>query len=129
MVFWILAGLIVHLVGVFLPTFLYLPTEGIQGQVGPHDAQPEPNKMTMRARRAQANMQENLPFFLTLGVLALVVPGANLSLAITGAIMFVLARVFYIPSYLLALNWIRSGFYTIGLIGCGVMAWALLQAA
>ena len=70
-------------------------------------------------------MKENLPFFLTLGVLALVVPGANLGLATTGAALFVVARAIYVPLYLFGVPWWRTVAYFAGLIGCGRMALAL----
>jgi uncharacterized MAPEG superfamily protein len=126
MQFWILAGLGVFLINVYVPTLLYFPAEGLTRHLGPRDHLPEPGAMVLRARRSLANHQENLPFFLTLGILALIVDGADLGLAVLGAQMFVLSRIAYIALYVLGVPVVRSLAYVVGLVGCLIMAWALI---
>ncbi|MEO0322848.1 MAG: MAPEG family protein [Myxococcota bacterium] len=126
MMMWLLAGLGLYLFQIYLPTTLYLPAEGIMNHLGGRDALPEPSKWVGRSRRALANMQENLPIFVTLGLLGLVVPGANLELATQGAAVFVVARVLYLPAYLFALTGVRSAFYLVALGGLGAMLAALV---
>lgn len=123
---WLLAGLALYFVQIMIPSALFQKKLGVEGNVGPRDDVPEPDVRTARARRALANMKENLPFFLTLGVLALVVPGANLGLASAGAAVFVIARAIYVPLYLFGVPWWRTVAYVLGLAGCGMMALALL---
>lgn len=79
-----------------------------------------------RARRAQANMLENMPIFLTLGILALVVDGTDMAQAILGAQIFVFSRIAYTIIYLISIPWTRSAAYAVGLFGCLMMAHALI---
>ncbi len=126
MTMWLLAGLGLYLFQIYLPTTLFLPAEGVMNHLGGRDALPEPSKWVGRSRRALANMQENLPIFATLGLLCMVVPGADSELAVQGAAVFVIARILYVPAYLLALTGVRSAFYLVALGGLGAMLVALL---
>lgn len=126
MLFWLIAGLAVFLVNVFLPAALYLPSEGFIAHIGSRDMMPKPGKYVERGRRALANLQENLPFFLTFGILALVVEDANIDQAILGAQLFVFARLFYLVFYLISIPFTRSMAYTVGFIGTVIMMLALI---
>lgn len=126
MLFWILAGLAVYLATIYLPAALYLPTEGFGTHLGGRDDQPPPSRLAARARKALANTQENMPIFLTLAILALVVEGADAARAETGAMLFVLARIAYPPLYLAAIPGLRSIAYGVGLFGCLLMALSLV---
>ena len=126
MLFWILSGLVVFLANIYLPTALYLPTEGLGRHLGARDNLPEPGVMVGRARRSLANFQENLPFFLTLGVLALVIEGVDMAQAVLGAQIFVISRVAYIALYVAGVPLLRSLAYMVGLLGCALMALALV---
>lgn len=126
MLFWLLAGLVVYLANIFLPMFLFLPAEGFFAHFGSRDKLPEPNVAVGRARRALVNFQENLPIFLGLGILALVVSGANMEQAILGAQLFVLSRIAFIAFYMIAIPITRTVAYVVGLIGLILMAFALI---
>ena len=126
MLIWIFAGLAVYLANVYLPSMLYLPTEGMAKHMGSRDDQPEAGVNVGRARRALANMQENMPIFLTLAVLALVIEGTDMAQAILGAQLFVFGRIAYTLLYLISIPWTRSAAYMVGLVGCFMMALALV---
>ncbi|MEE9427587.1 MAG: MAPEG family protein [Paracoccaceae bacterium] len=127
MLFWILAGLGVFLANVLLPAIIYFTqSETLTSHVGSRDDDPEPSVWVARARRSLANMHENLPFFLTLGVLALVVENVDMGQAILGAQMFVFARVAFMVLYVTGVPWLRTISYLIGLVGCFKMALALI---
>lgn len=126
MLFWILAGLAMFLVMIFLPAGLFLKTEGMARHVGSRDEQPEPEVLVLRARRALANTQENMPFFLTLGVLALVVESTDMAQAVLGAQLFVLGRIAYTVLYLISIPWTRSVAYLVAFVGMAMMALALI---
>ncbi len=126
MLFWILAGLAVYAVNVFLPAMLFLPREGLMAHLGGRDNLPEPNVQTERARKALANMQENLPVFVTLAILALVVDGADMGQAVLGAQIWVIARIVYIPMYLISIPGLRSAAWTVGVIGNIIQLMALI---
>ena len=126
MLFWILAGLTVYFVNIFVPAIIYFPAEGLANHVGSRDNSPEPSAMVGRARRSLANLQENLPIFLTLGILAMIVDGADIEQAVRGAQIFVLARIAYLILYLVSIPYTRSAAYAVGLFGLGTMAFALV---
>lgn len=126
MLFWILAGLVVFLANIYLPATLYLPTEGLMTHSGSRDVQPEPSVSTLRARRILANMQENMPIFLTLGVLALIVENVNMGQAVLGAQLFVFGRIAYTVMYMISIPFTRTAAYLFGLVGCLLMALALV---
>lgn len=123
---WILLGLAVFLLNVFLPAMLFLPQIGVGTHVGPRDQLPEPNALVGRARRSLKNHQENIIVFLALALLALVVEDTNMAQAILGAQLFVVARLAYMPLYLIGVPWIRSIAYGVGLLGCALIALAVI---
>ena len=126
MLFWLLAGLGVYLLNVYLTAFLFVPATGILSLAGSRDALPPPNAMVGRARRGLTNLQENMPFFITLGLLAMIVDGADMQRATLGAQIFVIARLAYIPLYLISIPFTRSAAYLAGLVGNVLMLVALL---
>jgi len=125
MLIWIVTALVVYLLMIFLPGLLYIPTEGVMTHVGSRDTLPEEGKIVRRARRALVNTQENMPIFLTLAVLALVIETVDMEQAILGAKIFVFGRVAYTISYLISIPWTRSAAYSVALLGCGLMLFAL----
>ena len=127
MLFWILAGLLVFLANIYLSSLIYFfQSETLSSHLGARDDDPEPSALAARARRSLANMQENIPFFLTLGVLALIIEGTDMPQAILGAQLFVFARAAYMALYVMGVPWLRSGVYLVGLVGCVMMALALI---
>ena len=126
MLIWILAGLAVFLANIYLPAVLYFPSVGVVRHVASRDELPEPGKLVGRARRSLANYHENLPFFLTLGLLALIVEGADMAQAVLGAQIFVLARIAYIACYMISIPWTRSAAFTAGFAGLILMFLALI---
>jgi len=126
MLLWIIVGLAMYLAMIYLPALLFIRTEGVTTHAGSRDDLPDGGKYVGRARRALANTQENMPIFLTLGVLALVVDGADMARAIFGAQLFVFGRIAYTSLYLISIPWTRSAAYGVGLVGCVLMALALI---
>jgi uncharacterized MAPEG superfamily protein len=125
MLFWIFACLALYLVYIYVPTWLYLPTEGVGTHLGGRDQLPVATAITGRARRAQANFQENLPLFLTLAILTLVLKTEKMDVAVWGAMVFVVARVAYLPFYLAAVPFARSAAYGVSMVGLGIMVYAI----
>ncbi|EAQ13088.1 putative MAPEG superfamily protein [Maritimibacter alkaliphilus HTCC2654] len=122
MLFWIFAALILHAVYVFTPTMLFFPTEGVSRHMGGRDDLPEPSPVTGRARRALANWQESLPVFIVLALLAVVLEAD----ATLGAAIFVLARVAYLPLYMVAIPGLRTLAWVVAVVGLLMMAFALV---
>lgn len=88
------------------------------------DAAPELSQMGGRAARAQHNMAESLPVFFALALL-LELKGAP-GLGVTGALVFLVGRVLYVPAYLMAVPGLRSVLWMGATVGLGIMAWACL---
>jgi uncharacterized MAPEG superfamily protein len=81
-----------------------------------------------RAARALGNMQEALPLFLALALLNLIaVPGAGI--ALTGAWIFLIARVLYVAIYLAGVPVARTLCWVAGLVGLAMMVAPLLDKA
>ena len=119
---WLFASLALHAVYVFAPTTLYLPTEGVGTHFGGRDEQPEASAVVGRARRALANWQESFPVFLALALAAL----ATDTDASSGALLFLGARVLYLPLYLGAVPFVRSAVWTVSIGGLIWMAAAMI---
>ena len=126
MLIWLLAGMGVFLFNVYLPAALFFPAMGLKVHAGSRDELPEPGKMVGRARRSLANFQENLPIFLALGILAMIAENADMALAVLGAKVFVIARIAFIVCYMISIPFTRSIAFTVGFIGMGMMAYALI---
>lgn len=126
MLFWIILCLIVYVVGLFLPPLFLVGRIGVSGYLGSRDDEPVPSDMHGRANRASRNFTESLAPFLGLAILAMVVDGADMDSAMFGAQIFVIARIVYIPLYLLGVPVIRSGAWIAGFVGLILMAAALV---
>ena len=126
MLFWLLAGLTLYLISIYVAPVMVGMKIGVPPLAGSRDTLPDPGRSVLRARRAHANLQENMPFFLTLGLAALVEPGVDLPVAVLGAKIFVVTRAVYIPAYLSGVPYLRSAVYFVGLIGCALMGYALI---
>ena len=87
--------------------------------LGPRDDQPPLTRTGGRAERALANMQEALPVFLTLALLNLILGTGDL--AVTGATVFLVARVLYVPAYLAGITGIRTLIWVASLVGLVLM--------
>ncbi|QFT31563.1 MAPEG family protein [Labrenzia sp. THAF82] len=123
---WILAVLLLYLAQIYFSALFLLPYVTISQIVGGRDEMPERGKIAGRADRALSNLKENLPFFLTLGVLALIVPGADVDQATFGASLFFLARLAYLPLYISGIPFLRSLAYIAGLGGNVIMGLAVI---
>ncbi|MEL7256122.1 MAG: MAPEG family protein [Pseudomonadota bacterium] len=125
MLFWILAGIGAYLINIYLAGWMLFARIGPVAYMGPRDSLPEDGLYRARALKSAQNFMENLPIFLTLGVLALVVDGADQAMAILGAQIFVLSRLAYMAVYVAGLPFVRSVVFTVGMIGLFQMGYAL----
>ena len=126
MLVWLLLGTVVYAVTLFVPSLFLVSTIGYGRYLGTRDDDPAPAPRHGRALRASRNFIENYPIFMGLGILALVVPEADMAQASLGAMLFVLARIAYLPLYILAVPFLRSGAFVLGWIGTVLMGLALL---
>jgi uncharacterized MAPEG superfamily protein len=126
MLIWLLIGIIVTQVAVFLPSILLVSQIGVGKYLGSRDEIPEPSVFRARALRAATNTLENMPIFFVLGVLSMIVETSNMQLAIQGAMLFIAMRIAYIASYVLAIPVVRSTLWTFGWVGLVMMFVSLL---
>lgn len=126
MVFWILVCLGLYVFNVYLAGAMLFARIGLVAYTGPRDTLPDDSRYRARALKAANNFSENLPVFLTLGLLALILPDADAVLAELGAMIFVLARAVYIPVYVAGVPFVRSVVYSVGALGLIAMLVSLL---
>ena len=78
-----------------------------------------------RAARALANMHEALPVFLALALLNLIVGTAGM--AVTGATLFLIARVVYVAIYVAGVPVLRTLVWAVSWVGLALMIAPLLE--
>mgnify|MGYP001793226410 CR=1 FL=1 len=125
MVNMILLGIGAYLINVYVAASLLMVRIGPLAYMGPRDTLPEPSVIRARALKSANNFAENLPIFLALGILALVVEGTDTGLAMLGAQIFVISRLLYMLVYMSGLPVVRSLVFTAGAAGLAMMAIAL----
>lgn len=123
-----------------LVAFLFkLKAHGLMAMAGPRDQLSAPTGVFyQRAVRANENMKESLPW--ALGLLLLVqIDGAfmgeaasvgtagELTTAAAGAIVYLLARVAYLPLYLFGIPWLRTAAWIASLVGLGMLMMPILS--
>jgi uncharacterized MAPEG superfamily protein len=97
---------------------------GIAWAVGNHDTQPELPEWVNRARRAQANMAENLLPFACLILIAH--ESGNLGhWSALGAQIFLVSRIAFWFSYLAGVKVFRTLVYLSGVVGMGMVAFQI----
>jgi uncharacterized MAPEG superfamily protein len=79
-----------------------------------------------RAARALANMHEALPVFLALALLNMIV-GTAAGMAVTGAAVFLTARVVYVGVYLAGIAVVRTLLWVVSWVGLVMMIVPLLD--
>jgi uncharacterized MAPEG superfamily protein len=79
-----------------------------------------------RAARALANMHEALPVFLALALMNMIV-GTAAGMAITGAVIFLIARIVYIAVYMAGVAVVRTLVWAVGWVGLAMMVAPLLD--
>ena len=107
----------------FIPATLNL--KNFSYLISSRDTPPQQSVLQGRVARAGANLQESLPGFLTLSVLSIVLQ-VDLTQA---AMVWLAARLLYIPCYMFNILHVRTIFWMTSLASLIYMAVALLAAA
>ena len=102
------------------------PEGTVKASLGARDNPPPYTIIGGRAARALANMQEALPVFLTLALLNLIVGTAG-EIAVTGAWIFLLARLVYVPAYLSGIPGLRTLVWMVSLVGIALLVAPLVS--
>lgn len=104
-----------------------LTPRGLALAFGNRDNLPEPSPLAARADRAARNTMENFVFFVALALTAMAT-GRQGPAIVLGAQVFFWARVAYLPVYWAGIPYLRTAIWTVGAVGLGMMAAALLAA-
>jgi len=99
---------------------------GTGWNAGPRDGEAKPlGVYAGRAARALRNFQETYPAFVALA-LALTIAGRTGGSGETGAWLWLIARIVYLPLYLLGIPYLRSLCWCVSILGLGLMLARLL---
>ena len=120
----ILLVLVLYMVQIFLQETSRFGFD-LWGIMGNRDNPPEMSVIAGRLDRAKTNMLEALPFFLALALLALVKLG-DTGEATRGALIFLVARVAYVPAYVSGIPVLRSLIWLTANAGLVMMALPLI---
>jgi uncharacterized MAPEG superfamily protein len=131
MVLIILLVLALFVVQTILPGRFREPAAGgLKGKVtedlGNRDTMRPLTITGQRAARALANMHEALPVFLALALLNMIV-GTAAGTAVTGATIFLIARVLYAAVYIVGVPVLRTLIWVAGWVGLALMIVPLLD--
>ncbi|MEM8731964.1 MAG: MAPEG family protein [Pseudomonadota bacterium] len=126
MLTWIIAAIALYYVGLFLPAMAMTARAGLIYAASARDAPPPDGEFLGRARRAHENLKENLAPFLAIALLTMIPEGGPAAMAVTGAAIWVIARLVYIPIYLVGVPWVRTLVFFASLLGLVMMILSLL---
>jgi uncharacterized MAPEG superfamily protein len=122
--------LVLAVVQILLPAMLRNSEAGVAYNAGPRD-RPSPapvGTLTARLLRAQRNLFETLPLFAAAILIAHVAERTG-ALTYWGAVLYLAARVLYVPLYAAGIPVIRSLVWTVSLAGLGLILIAILTPA
>lgn len=96
---------------------------------GPRDAPPPAlPERAKRAERARANLMETFPVFAA-GAIAVVVAGVSSTATETAAVVWLVARVLYLPAYVFHVPLLRAAIWAVALAALGVILGVVVLAA
>lgn len=98
---------------------------GLQLSLSNRESVPEADGLAGRAERAANNTKENFILFTALALVA-AVASINTPRVELGAQIFVLARLVYVPVYLVGIPYLRTGVWAVGIAGMVMMLTALV---
>ncbi len=119
---WSIILLLVHIV---LQSSAATRDNGLAHNAGPRDEKKPVSVMTGRLERAKANFLETYPIFIGLA-LGLAVTGQTGGSAATGAVIWIVARLLYLPLYAFGVPYIRSLAFLVSVVGLLMMLWRFL---
>jgi uncharacterized MAPEG superfamily protein len=119
-------GALLLFIHIFVATRFKTAQYGRKWNVSARDeALPEPNPVTGRLMRAQANFQETFPIAIV-ALLGVVVAGKTSQWTELGGWIWLGARAAYLPLYWAGIPVVRTIVWTIALIGLAMVIWPLL---
>jgi uncharacterized MAPEG superfamily protein len=122
-------GCVLALVHIFAASTVRTAQYGAAWNAGNRDSDvPPATPMVGRLTRAQGNFFETFP--IVIAVVALLgLAGIHTHWTATGAVVWLVARVAYLPIYAAGITYVRSAVFLVSLAGMVMMLWPLLTAA
>ena len=122
-------GCVLALVHVFAAVRVKTRQYGTKWNVGARDEDlPPPEPLVGRLARAQANYFETFPV-MAAAVLIVTVTGLADRWTAIGALLWLGARVIYLPLYALGVPVVRTLAFFVSMVGIGMVLWPALAAA
>ncbi|HEX7858083.1 MAG TPA: MAPEG family protein [Sphingobium sp.] len=119
-------GCILGLVHIFAAGNAKTKQYGAKWNMGPRDgALAEPEPIVGRLMRAQANYFETFPV-VAAAILIVSVAGVTTRWTAIGALIWLAARVVYLPLYIFGVPGVRSAAFLISIVGLGMILWPAL---
>ncbi|MES2104074.1 MAG: MAPEG family protein [Pseudomonadota bacterium] len=118
--------LVLAIVQILLAAISRTTQYGTKWNMGARDGEPPPlNPLTGRLLRAQANLFETMPIFIT-AVLVATIAGRTGNLTYWGSLLYLAARVIYVPLYAMGVPVVRTVVWTVSLVGIAMCVRAVL---
>ncbi len=113
---WLLWSVLLAFVQVLVAVQGAMLQVGLPALAGNREGMPEVTGWAGRAARAQRNMVENLLLFAVLVLIAVVADRTNAA-TLLGAQLFFWARLVYAGVYIAGIPWLRTGVWTVSVVG------------
>ncbi len=118
--------LVLAIVQILLASITRIAQYGTKWNMGARDGETPPlNPLTGRLLRAQANLFETMPIFIV-AVLVATIAGRTGNLTYWGSLLYLAARVIYVPLYAMGVPVVRTVVWTVSLIGIAMCVRAVL---
>jgi uncharacterized MAPEG superfamily protein len=118
-------GALLLFVHIFVAIRFKTQQYGRKWNVGARDeALAEPNPVTGRTIRAQANFQETFPIAIV-ALLGVVIAGKTSQWTALGGWIWLGARIVYLPLYIAGTPVVRTVVWTVSMVGLGMALWPL----
>ena len=119
-------GCVLALVHIFAAVRVKTRQYGTKWNMGARDeALPPPEPVVGRLARAQANFLETFPLAVA-AILIVTIAGRTSQWTEIGALLWLGARIIYLPLYWAGIPVIRTLVWTVGLVGIGMLLWPAL---
>ena len=119
-------GAVLLFIHIFVATRFKTAQYGRKWNISARDeALPEPNPVTGRLMRAQANFQETFPIAIV-ALIGVVIAGRTSQWTALGGWIWLGARIVYLPLYAFGVPVVRTLVYMVGLIGLVLVLQALI---
>lgn len=119
--------LVLALIQILLPAMSRTGETGVNYNASARDSEGPPvGKITGRLQRAQRNLFETLPVF-AIGIIIAHIAGRSGALTWWGAVLYLWARVVYLPLYAFGVPYLRSLVWLVSLVGIILILIAILR--